>query len=184
MAAKTTKTTKKAEKEELKAKSVYLRGVITEAMYGKRSFGKGSDSKEKYRLSLKVNQDDMEKLIEEAEPYYEETDEKWIPKWYTDEDAREYLNLSSNFDIKIGKKTKDGVEDCGTMMSFIEANGNINGSEVILMVTLKPGAIYPQAILIKKLHTQTIGEMFKGFETDANGFLDIPSELEEELPFT
>ena len=88
MAAKTTKTNnKKAEVEELKAKSVYLRGVITEAMYGKRSFGKGSDSKEKYRISLRVNPDDMDKLIEEAEPYYEETDEKWIPKWYTDEDA-------------------------------------------------------------------------------------------------
>ena len=175
MAAKTTKTNnKKVETEELKAKSVYLRGVITEAMYGKRSFGKGSDSKEKYRISLKVVPDDMEKLIEEAEPYYEETDEKWIPKWYTDEDAREYLNLSSNFDIKIGKKTENGVEDCGTMMSFIEANGNINGSEVILMVTLKPGAIYPQAILIKKLHTQTIGEMFEGFmEVDGD----------EELPF-
>ena len=176
MAAKTTKTNnKKAETEELKAKSVYLRGVITEAMYGKRSFGKGSDSKEKYRISLKVVPDDMEKLIEEAEPYYEETDEKWIPKWYTDEDAREYLNLSSNFDIKIGKKTENGVEDCGTMMSFIEANGNINGSEVVLMVTLKPGAIYPQAILIKKLHTQTIGEMF-------NDFMDVSGD--EELPFT
>lgn len=176
MAAKTTKTNnKKVEVEELKAKSVYLRGVITEAMFGKRSFGKGSDSKEKYRISLKVVPDDMERLIEEAEPYYEETDEKWIPKWYTDEDAREFLNLSSNFDIKIGKKTENGVEDCGTMMSFIEANGNINGSEVVLMVTLKPGAIYPQAILIKKLHTQTIGEMF-------NGFMDVSGD--EELPFT
>lgn len=176
MAAKAAKANnKKTETEELKAKSVYLRGVITEAMYGKRSFGKGSDSKEKYRISLKVVPDDMDKLIEEAEPYYEETDEKWLPKWYTDEDAREFLNLSSNFDIKIGKKTADGVEDCGTMMQFIEANGNINGSEVVLMVTLKPGAIYPQAILIKKLHTQTIGEMF-------NDFMDIGED--EELPFT
>ena len=175
MATKTTKAAKKTETEELKSKSVYLRGVITEAMYGKRSFGKGSDSKEKYRISLKVVPDDMDKLIEEAEPYYEETNEKWLPKWYTDENARDFLNLSSNFDIKIGKKTADGVEDCGTMMQFIEANGNINGSEVVLMVTLKPGAIYPQAILIKKLHTQTIGEMF-------NGFMDLDGD--EELPFT
>ena len=174
MAAKTTNKKAAKAEEETKSKSVYLRGVITEAMFGKRSFGKGSDSKDKYRISLKVVSEDMDKLIEEAEPYYEETDEKWIPKWYTDEDAREFLNLSSNFDIKIGKKTADGVEDCGTMMSFIEANGNINGSEVILMVTLKPGAIYPQAILIKKLHTQTIGEMFEGFmEVDGD----------EELPF-
>lgn len=175
MAAKTTnKKAAKAEEEKIESKSVYLRGVVTEAMYGKRSFRKGSDSKDKYRISLKVVPEDMEKLIEEAEPFYEETDKKWCPKWYTDEDAREFLNLSSNFDIKIGKKTADGVEDCGTMMSFIEANGNINGSEVVLMATLKPGAIYPQAILVKKLHTQTIGEMFEGF-------MDVDGD--EELPF-
>ena len=173
MAAKT--TNKKAEEEKIESKSVYLRGIITEAMFGKRSFGKGSDSKDKYRISLKVVPEDMDKLIEEAEPFYEETDEKWIPKWYTDEDAREFLNLSSNFDIKIGKKTADGqLEDLGKMMEFIEKNGNINGSEVVLMVTLKPGAIYPQAILIKKLHTQTIGEMF-------NGFMEVDGD--EELPF-
>ena len=174
MTAKTTNKKAAKAEEKIESKSVYLRGVITEAMYGKRSFVKGSDSKDKYRISLKVVPDDMDKLIEEAEPFYEETDEKWIPKWYTDEDAREFLNLSSNFDIKIGKKTDDGVEDCGTMMAFIEKNGNINGSEVVLMVTLKPGAIYPQAILIKKLHTQTIGEMF-------NGFMDVDGD--EELPF-
>lgn len=176
MAAKTTnKKAAKAEEEKIESKSVYLRGVITEAMYGKRSFGKGSDSKDKYRISLKVEPKDMDKLIEEAGPFYEETDEKWIPKWYTDEDAREFLNLSSNFDIKIGKKTEDGqLEDLGKMMEYIEKNGNINGSEVVLMVTLKPGAIYPQAILIKKQHTQTIGEMF-------NGFMDVDGD--EELPF-
>ena len=176
MAAKTTKTNnKKTETEELKAKSVYVRGVISEAMYGKRSFGKGSDSKEKHRISLRVKPEDMDKLIEEAEPFYADTDDAWIPKWFKDEDAREYLNLSSNFDIKIGKKEDGKLVDCGTMMSFIEENGNINGSEVVLMATLKPGAIYPEAILIKKLHTQTIGEMF-------NGFMDVSGD--EELPFT
>ena len=174
MAAKTTNKKAAKAEEETKSKSVYLRGVITEAMFGKRSFGKDSDSKDKYRISLKIEPEDMEKLIEEAEPFYEDTDDAWIPKWFKEENAREFLNLSSNFDIKIGKKTADGVEDCGTMMAYIEKNGNINGSEVVLMVTLKPGAIYPQAILIKKLHTQTIGEMFEGFmEVDGD----------EELPF-
>lgn len=165
---------KQQEKKENESKSLYLRGIITEAMYGKRSFGKGSDSKDKYRISLRVKPEDMDKLIEEAEPFYEETDEKWIPKWYTDEDAREYLNLSSNYDIKIGMKTEFGVDDCGTMMNFIADNGNINGSEVVLMVTLKPGAIYPQAILIKKLHQTNIEDLFNGFmETDGD----------DELPF-
>ena len=174
MAAKTTNKKAAKAEEKIESKSVYLRGVITEAMYGKRSFGKGSDSKDKYRISLKIVPEDMDKLVEEAEPFYEDTDDAWIPKWFKDEDAREFLNLSSNYDIKIGMKTAEGVKDYGTMMDYIADNGNINGSEVVLMVTLKPGAIYPQAILIKKLHTQTIGEMFNGFE-------DIGED--EELPF-
>lgn len=175
MAAKTTnKKTAKTEEKALESKSLYLRGVLTEAMYGRREFGKTKDSKDKYRISLKIEAEDMEKLIEEAEPFYAETDDAWIPKWFKDEDAREYLNLSSNFDIKIGKKENGKLVDCGTMMSFIEENGNINGSKVVLMVTLKPGAIYPQAILIKELHQTNIGDLFEGFmETDGD----------DELPF-
>ena len=60
------------------------------------------------------------------------------------------------------------------MMSFIEANGNINGSKVVLMVTLKEGAIYPQAILIKELHQTNIEDLFEGF-------MDIDGD--ESLPF-
>lgn len=176
MAAKTTNKKAAKAEEKTESKSVYLRGVITEAMYGKRSFHNGSDSTDKYRISLKVVPDDMAKLIDEAEPFYEDTDDRWIPKWYTDEDAREFINLSSKYDIKLGVKDEETgkLKDCGTMMQYINDNGNINGSEVVLMVVLKSGAIYPQAILIKKLHTQTIGEMFEGFmEVDGD----------EELPF-
>lgn len=168
------KNTKAAEKSAPESKSLYLRGIITEAMYGRREFKRGSDSKDKYRISLKIEPEDMEKLLEEAEPFYENTDEKWLPKWYTDEDAREFINLSSNFDIKIGKKENGALVDCGTMMSFIEANGNINGSKVVLMVTLKEGAIYPQAILIKELHQTNIEDLFEGF-------MDIDGD--ESLPF-
>lgn len=168
------KNTKAAEKSAPESKSLYLSGIITEAMYGRREFKRGSDSKDKYRISLKIEPEDMEKLLEEAEPFYKNTDEKWLPKWYTDEDAREFINLSSNFDIKIGKKENGKLVDCGTMMSFIEANGNINGSKVVLMVTLKEGAIYPQAILIKELHQTNIEDLFEGF-------MDIDGD--ESLPF-
>lgn len=171
-AANNKKVTKKEEAQE--SKSVYVRGIITEAMFGKREFKRGSDSKDKYRISLKIEPEDMDRLIEEAEPFYQDTDEKWLPKWYTDEDAREYLNLSSNFDISIGQKNAEGqLEDLGKMMEFIEKNGNINGSKVVLMLTLKPGAVYPQAILIKELKKQTIADMF----------MDIPDDFDE-LPFT
>ena len=74
------KNTKAAEKSAPESKSLYLRGIITEAMYGRREFKRGSDSKDKYRISLKIEPEDMEKLLEEAEPFYENTDEKWLPK--------------------------------------------------------------------------------------------------------
>lgn len=158
-------------KEELKAKSLYIRGTLVDAMYGARSFNKGKDAKEKYRISIKAVEEDMEKLVEEAEPYYENVDEKWLPKWYTDEDAREYLNLSSNYDIKAGLKTGPGnIEELGGLIDdYIGSNGNINGSKVIVLVTLKEGAIYPQSILIKELHKVTMADMFADF-ADENPF--------------
>ena len=165
---------KQQKKKENESKSLYLRGILTEAMFGRREFKKGSDSKDKYRISLKIEPEDMEKLIEEAEPFYEDTDDAWIPKWFKEENAREFLNLSSNYDLKIGIKEDGQLKDLGTMWDYIQDNGNINGSKVVILVTLKPGAIYPQAILIQELHTATIGEMFEGF-MDVNG--------DEELPF-
>lgn len=153
-----------ANSEGMKPKSVYIRGTLVDAMYGKRSFSKGSDSKEKYRISIRAIPEDMEALVEAAEPYYAETDEKWLPKWYTDEDAREYLNVSSNFDIKAGLKNDDGsIQELGNLMDYIGDNGNINGSKVVLMVLIKEGAIYPQSILIKELHQTSISDMFADF---------------------
>ena len=109
----------------------------------------------------------MEKLVEAAEPYYENTDDAWIPKWFKDEEAREYLNVSSNYDIKAGLKAEDGtIQELGNLMDYISDNGNINGSKVVLMVILKEGAIYPQSLLIKELHQTTISDMFMEFEDE------------------
>ena len=165
---------KQQEKKENESKSLYLRGILTEAMFGRREFKKGSDSKDKYRISLKIEPEDMEKLIEEAEPFYEDTDDAWIPKWFKDENAREFLNLSSNYDLKIGIKEDGQLKDLGKMWDYIQDNGNINGSKVVILVTLKPGAIYPQAILIKELHQTNIEDLFNGF-METNG--------DDELPF-
>lgn len=173
--AKNSKKEKEATKME--SKSVYVRGILTDAFYGKRSFKKGEDAKDKYRFSIKANADDMAALVEAAGPYYEDTDEKWIPKWFTDEDAREYLNLSSNFDIKAGMKNPETgkIDDIGYLTDYISDNGNINGSKVVIMIVLKEGAIYPVSILIKEIHKVTMAEMFAGF-TDSD-------DDDDELPF-
>ena len=157
---------KKNEKnsEKLESKSVYVRGILTDAFYGHKSFDK--NGKDKYRISIKVVPEDMEALVEAAEPYYEDTDEKWLPKWFTDEDAREFLNLSSNYDIKAGYKNPETgkIDELGDLNDYISDNGNINGSKVVLMVTLKEGAIYPASILIKELKQVTIADMFNDFD--------------------
>ena len=164
---------KKNEKEKaaLESKTMYIRGILTDAMFGKKSFDK--NGKDKYRISIKAVPEDMEALVKAADPYYDDVEDKWLPKWFTDDDAREFLNLSSNFDIKIGMKNPETgkIEDLGSLMDYIANNGNLNGSKVVIMITLKEGAIYPVSMLIKELHKVTIADMFRDFEDD------------DELPF-
>ena len=156
------KTTSEPKKE---SRSLMLKGVLTQAMYGKRSFKKGGDKEDRYRYSLKLVEGELEKLREAAAPYYEDIDEQWIPKWLTSDDPKdlEYINLSSHYDIMAGLKTEGmtEAEDFGYLIDdYIAENGNINGSKVIMSITIKDGAIYPNAILIKELHKKTINDMF------------------------
>lgn len=164
---------KKEEKQELRNKNVYVRGVLVDAFFGKRTFGKEKDAKDKYRISIKANADDMASLAKDAAPYYEDTEEKWRPKWLTDPKSREFLNLASNYDIKAGYKNPEtgNIDELGFLNDYIVDNGNINGSKVVIMLTLKAGAIYPASILIKELKTATIADMFANFEDN------------DELPF-
>ena len=43
------KSNKKDEKQELKSTNAYIRGVLVDVMYGKRTFKKGGDKEDKYR---------------------------------------------------------------------------------------------------------------------------------------
>lgn len=152
------------------SKQVIIAGVVTTAMYGKRNFSTGqSDDTEKYRVSIKVKPAAVQALKDAAEGYFEGIEDKWIPDWYKKEAAEiEYLNFSSSFDIRIGELgVNNRMLDKGTMSDYIKANGgNINGSKIALSLTIKKGAVYPAAILVKELHSQTINDMFDGNELD------------------
>ena len=152
------------------SKQVVIAGVVTTAMYGKRNFSTGqSDDTEKYRVSIKVKPAAVQALKDAAEGYFEGIDDKWIPDWYKKDAAEtEYLNFSSSFDIRIGELgVNNRMFDKGTMTDYIKANGgNINGSKIALSLTIKKGAVYPAAILVKELHSQTINDMFDGNELD------------------
>ena len=152
------------------SKQAVIAGIVTTAMYGKRNFSTGqSDDTEKYRISLKVVPAQVEALKQAAEGYFEGIEDKWIPDWYKKDAAdTEYLNFSSSFDIRIGELgVNNRMFDKGTMSEYIKLNGgNINGSKVVLSVTIKKGAVYPSAILVKELHSQTINDMFGGDDLD------------------
>ena len=58
----------------------------------------------------------------------------------------------------------------GYLIDYINEHGNINGSKVVLLLTLKEGAIYPASILIKELKQVTIADMFQDFDDDEMPF--------------
>ena len=73
-----TKKNTQAQKEQENGK-FYLAGTITTAMYGKRTFANGKkDKDDKYRISLKCTAEAIDKLKETAEPFYVDTEEKWL----------------------------------------------------------------------------------------------------------
>lgn len=156
-------------KKQKDSASVYVRGTLTDAFYGAKDFKKGRQQAEKFRISIKAVPEDMEQLVKTAAPFYKDTDEQWIPKWFKNEDEREYLNLSSNFDIKAGMRNAEtgAIDELGDLIGgYIKEHGNINGSKVILMVTIKEGAVYPASILIKELKHTTIADMFADFDDE------------------
>lgn len=180
MAGKT--NSKKAAAQELEAGKIYLSGTITTAMYGKRTFSNGkSDKESKYRLSIKVTAETLDKLKETAEPYYVDVEDKWLPEWLTSDTDKDggYINLSSNFDIRTGEYVNGAIVDKGNMSEYVADNGgNINGSKAIVLVYIKAGAIYPGALLIKELHKVDIGSMFSADNEDFKAVFEG-----DDLPF-
>ena len=173
-----TKKSTQAQKEQENGK-FYLAGTITTAMYGKRTFANGKkDKDDKYRISLKCTAEAIDKLKETAEPFYVDTEEKWLPEWLTNETPADggYINLSSGFDIRVGEYVNGAIADAGNLTDYLaDHGGNINGSKAVVLVSIKPGAIYPAALLIKELHVMDIGSMFAGN--------DFENAFGEDLPF-
>ena len=174
--------TKKNTQAEQESGKIYLAGTITTAMFGKRTFANGkSDKEEKYRLSMKLTAETMDKLKEAAEPFYVDVEEKWLPEWLTGDTDKDggYINLSSNYDIRTGEYVNGTIVDKGGMSDYVADNGgNINGSKAVVLVIIKPGAIYPGALLIKELHKVDIGSMFNADDADFKSAFDG-----EDLPF-
>lgn len=182
---KNTKANTKAQAQTQANGEVMLGGIVSLAMYGKRSFVNGkSDKEDMYRLSLKINIASLTKLRETAEPYYQDTDEKWLPNWLTKElDEFEgediFINLASKYDFPVGEYVNGKLNSLGSFGDFLADNGNINGSKVVVSITIKSGALYPKALVIKELHKQDISSVFGESDDALNELLKSDNPFED-----
>ena len=164
---------------------VMLGGIVSLAIYGKRNFPNGkSDKEDMYRLSLKVNLATLTKLRETAEPFYKDVDEKWLPTWFTKDidefDGEDiFLNFSSKYDFPVGEYVDGKLEALGSFGDFLNANGNINGSKVVASITIKEGALYPKALVIKELHKTDISSVFGETDDALNELLKSDNPFED-----
>lgn len=140
---------------------VKVRGTVTGAMYGASKFDKDN----KYHVSIKFADGEREKFVTACKDIYKNAG-SFTPKWFTDDKA-EYINFKSNFDIPCVYKGEGGARVEATLSMILSDYGTISGSNVIVAVTLKEGAIYPKAIAFTELVVASIDDLFD----------------EEELPF-
>lgn len=159
---------KKTEKpDEIK---VMVCGTITDMMYGKRTYKNGrKDKEDKFRLSLKLAEGEMDKFITACKPYYEDASAEFIPKFLkkdASEDDLAYLNFKSSYAFGFVQKTKEGFEDLGSFEAVSENYGNISGSKVVVTVKVKEGAFYPAAVCIVELHKKSLADFYEDFDFD------------------
>lgn len=167
---------KKNEKEKAtrpESAMIKICGTVTDLMYGKRTYNNGrKDKEDKFRLSLELANGQIDKFIEACEPFYENADANYIPKFLKDdasEDDLKYLNLKSGYDFGFVQKTEEGFEEIGGVNEVIDKYGNISGSKVVVSIKIKEGAFYPIAVCIVELHTKSLADWF-----DASDLEDLP----------
>lgn len=135
---------------------INVKGTLTNCMRGTSKF----DKDEKLHISIKFAEGERDKLIAacDAEGVFNKVSDGFKPKWYKDEKA-EYLNFKSQFDVPTIY-----VGDTGKVETSIEAMladfGILTGSDVIVAVTLKDGAIYPRAVAFRTLKVTSVSDLF------------------------
>lgn len=161
---------KQEQQAELQPKFVRVCGTVTDMMYGRRTYSNGrKDKEDKFRLSIKPADGEMDKLIKEAIPYYEDADANYIPKFLKDDasdEDLEYLNLKSSFEFPFAKLENGAIVEAGTFTNVLEQYGNITGSKVVVTVKLVEGAFYPASVCIVELKSKSFTDFYSDLEFD------------------
>lgn len=135
-----------------KAEKVVIYGTITSAFFGATKFSKD----DMYRVSLKIDGAEREKLVDATAEMYSGAPDSFIPKWFKD-DKTEYINFKSKFDIAT---IYDDDKECTSLDAFLKKYGNINGSKCGIAVKVGDGAVYPMAIKIYNFVNTDFSDLF------------------------
>ena len=129
-------TKKQEQQAELQPKFVRVCGTVTDMMYGRRTYNNGrKDKEDKFRLSIKPADGEMEKLIKEAIPYYENADANYIPKFLKDDasdEDLEYLNLKSSFEFPFAKLENGKIVGADYSQIELRLLAHISGDETMI----------------------------------------------------
>ena len=85
---------------------------------------------------------DDEKVYSKLSSAYDNTHEKFIPRWFKEKEG--YINLKSNFDIPVIDTNNNET----TLVDLINESPTLIGSKVNISLFIGNGAIYPNAIKI------------------------------------
>lgn len=124
-----------------------LSGTLTAFRHGVNKFDKDT---EKYYLSIKADELPAELRTKIREKYFADSKEKFIPDTFKEgaDPENTYVNLKSLYEIPVFKEGTGNKKY--SYDEVIEMGDGLPpyGSEVLLSIRLKEGALYPLALKI------------------------------------
>lgn len=139
-------------------KEIIFNGVVKYAYYGKSD----NDKKDKTRILVKVEDDNIEEIRKEITECYKNSSLK--PKFITENGTD--LMIKSLYDVPCRmdadtSQIKELWSDYDTTAKGFIDMGYTVGAKVKIKVKLKNGAMYPVAIVVKELGTKynPLGDM-------------------------
>ena len=135
---------------EKKYKIFTFKGTLTKCRFESGYIGKGDKA---WRISLKLDKPLTAEIKDNIYSILKiDKNDRFCPVWLKDGDS-EYINVHSKFNIPCQSVYKDRLLDMDIETELFE------GAEVILVIKVKEGGVYPHAIRVLKN-----GEPFNPFE--------------------
>lgn len=154
-----------------------VKGIISSYEYATSPYDK-QGAQPMHRIGIKFNDGERDALVKfcDANNVYKNTGEDFKPSWYKPREGHDndtqYINLKSKFDVtafytseedtgdKVVHTSTDGTVYMSTLGDMASNFGSFNGSDVVVRLTVKEGAIYPLSVTFRKLKTRSFEDLF------------------------